>query len=44
MKHKFKPSIGGSRGKKGAVGGGRKDEQTLHSEKPAAPTVEHLAG
>ena len=47
MKHKFKPSIGGNRVKRGAVGGGRKEEQTPRNEKsiPTAPApVDHQQG
>ena len=38
MKYKFKPSIGGNRARKGAVGGGRKEEHTPRNEK-LPPTV-----
>lgn len=42
MKHKFKPSVGGNRGKRA---GGRREEQTPRGEKPSpAPTLDHQPG
>ena len=44
MKHKFKPSIGGNRGKKGVPGGGKREKETPHTDKTAGPSLESTAG
>ena len=40
MKHKFKPSVSGNRGKRGASGGGTKEKQS-DNPPPASPVIHH---